>query len=651
MPKINQIFKHLQKVNDPCVDQAMAQALPTADAGSMQLIALILLQRRHIQGTLALVEHFHRLPEPIRQTVVQHAPDLTRALRVAIDNKKTTGPANAVHIIRRSASVRQAYLIADQLRQGHNDLKNESALCLLEMAQRTIPDPHQPTPQARWDPTETAFVFSAVKEAIRFYAQHKRQDVLLAMFSLPVPAVTELLNSLGASTGSLSHQTGVMLTRSDTTVVRHALIQALDVASLHPFAIDGLRLAIDAGTFGQALGRWHLLLLKRYRNALKRIKTPENYTPEPAFYRKTEAPEQTRGLAIWLTELPHDSHKQVRLLAALNKADDPVTRLSALRKLLTLANKAPADAPVHTAIAGFCSDASEHIVRVALAHLIRCHYPETAKILAQLVNSPHEQVQKIAGKRLVPVAFPRLWDSWGKLDHAQRIGAGKALIKIDPSFHTSLQDKLHLPDTKAKLRALSIIGELNQGLLLQDTILRLCRDRDPHVVSAAVMALGTAEPKRAAPAIESALNHEDDRVRANAVEALARLDATRHIDQISQMTGEGESNRARANAIQVLMQMRVTDALAALSHMLADPRPEHRTSALWLVESMGIAEVAREVAEMSISEPNSDIRERAERVILQVIDQMSQPLPIHSLLPDEPDEEPKPQPKDHAAAG
>lgn len=649
MAKLNQIYKHLQSLGDACVDQAMAQALPTADADALGIMALILLQRRQIQGTIALVEQYHRLPEPIRHTVLQHAPELTRALRVVMDNKKTTGPANAVHIIRQSALVRQAYLIADQLRQGHDDLKDESARCLLEMAEHTAGGPDQANDTA-WDPVETTFVRSAIHEAIKFYAQHSRQDVLRAMFSLPLPAVTELLASLGATGAPLRHQTGVLLTRSDTSAVRRSLLQALVIHDLQPFAIDGLRLSIDAGTFGQALENWHLLLLKRYRTALKRIKTADSYIPSPDFYRKPTIAKQARGLPTWITELPQDRPKQVRLLAGINKAADPGTRLGALRKLLILAEKAPPDAAVHTAIAGFCADPSEYIIRVALTHLIRCNYPDTARVLAQLVNSPHKEIQRIAGKRLVPVAFSRLWDSWHRLNHTQRIGAGRALIKIDPGFHTALQDKLNLADSKPKLRALSIIGELNQGMLFQDTILRLCRDRDPHVVSAAVKALGTAEPKRAASAIESALDHEDDRVRANAVEALARLDSTRHIDQIAEMTGEHEPNRARANAIQALMQMRAADALHALTRMLGDPRPQHRTSALWLVESMGIAEVAREVAEMSISEPDLQVRERAERVILQVIDQMSQPLPIHSLVPHDPTNEETSQ-EDHAAAG
>lgn len=648
MAKLQQIYKHLQTLGDACVDQAMAQALPTTtDRQNLKLMALILLQRRQTQGTVALVENFHRLPKEVRQTLLQHAPELSRALRIAMGNKKSTGPANAVHIIRRSTSIRQAYLIADQLRQGHDDLKDESARCLLDMARRTTPGQG---PESVLDAHETVFVVSAVKDAVRFYAQHKRRDVLLALFSLPLPAITELLASLDEVGSHLIHQTGVLLTRSDTPAVSRSLLPALTVKPLHPYALDGLRLAVETATLGQALTHWHLLLLKGYRTALKRIKSTEGYIPSPGFYKKPAQPPLGWGLAHWLTALPLERPALIRQLAGLREAADPGTRLAGLRRLLGLAQDAPPEAAVHTAIAGFCTDPKQCLARVALAHLIRCEYPGIARVLAHLVNSPHPQVQRIAGKRLAPVAFSRLWDGWPKLDHAQRIGAGRALIKIDPSFHAALHDKLALPDKASKLRALSIVGELNQGLLLQDALLGLCRDQDAYIVSAAVKALGSAEPDRAVPQVESALEHEDERVRANAIEAMAQLDSARHVDQLTEMTGEHEPNRSRANAIQVLMQMNTGDALGALSRMLADPRPRHRASALWLVETMGITEVAKEVAEMSISEPDRQIRARADQVIHKVIEQLSQPMPLSPLkyeafMPEEP------APGDHAAAG
>lgn len=641
MAKLKQIYEYLQALGDASVDRAIAQALPTADPSTLGPMALILLQRRQTDGGLAIVENYHRLPPAVRHTVLQHAPELTRPLRIAMGNHKTAGPANAIHIIRRTAAVRLAYLIADQLRHGQDELKDESAHCLLEMAQRTIGDTDGGQAPAG-EPMEVAFISSAVQEAIKFYAQHQRKDVLLAMFSLPLPNVTGLLASVGGMGTAWTHPVGVLLTRSDTPAVRRALLPALSVQALQSFALDGIGLALDTGHIAHAISHWHLLLLKRYRNPLKRIKNAERFVPDKDHYQQAGDQQNTSGdspgLASWLAELPMERPTLIRHLGALATAADPATRLAALRRLLALAETDNPQSQAHHAIAGFCTDKQPELVRIAVTHLIRCAYPDITKVLAHLINSPDPGVQKIAGKRLVPVAFPRLWESWPRLNQTQRLAAGRALIKIDPGFHASLHDKLATLDSANKLRALSIIGELNQGLLLQDTLFRLCRDSDPKVVSAAVKALGSADPARALPIIEAALEHEDDRVRANAVEALAQLDASRHADVLASMATEREANRARANAIQALMQMRTGEALGALSRMLNDSRKEHRASALWLVETMGVAEVARDVAEMSITEPDPKVRMKAGAVIQAVIQHMSQPLPIQSLF-DESDEQ------------
>lgn len=635
MAKLKRIYEYLQGLGDVSVDRAFAQALPTADPATLGPMALILLQRRQTDGGLAIVENFHRLPPAVRQTVLQHAPELTKPLRVAIGNHKTAGPANAIHIIRRSASVRLAYLIADQLRHGQDELKDESAHCLLEMAQRTTSDTDGQYAPAG-EPVEVAFVSSAVQEAIKFYAQHQRRDVLLAMFSLPLPSVTKLLASVGGMGTTWTHPVGVLLTRSDTPAVRRALLAAMSVQALHPFALDGIGLALDTGHITHAVSHWHLLLLKRYHNPIKRVKNAERFVPGKDHYQKLNKQQGTpgymQGLAAWIAELPMERPTLIRHLGALSAAADPATRLAALRRLLALAEAESPQSQVHHAIAGFCTDKKPELVRVAVTHLIRCGYPDITKVLAHLINSPDPGIQKIAGKRLVPVAFPRLWESWPRLNQAQRLAAGRALIKIDPGFHAALHDKMATLDSAIKLRALSIISELNQGLLLQDTLLRLCRDSDAKVVSAAVKALGSADPEKALPVIEAALKHEDDRVRANAVEAIAHLDASRHADVLASMTDEREANRARANAIQALMQMRTGEALQALSRMLGDPRAEHRASALWLVETMGVAEVARDVAEMSISEPDPKVRKKAGAVIQAVIQNMSRPLPIQGLF-------------------
>jgi len=631
MPKLDQIHQFLRAKADPCIDQAIAQAMPTADEATLGRLAMVLLQRKHTLGRVSLIEEYHRLPEPARQAVLEDAPELTRALRQAMANHPSQGPANALDIIRHADSVRLAYLIPDLIRQGDDTLKDQAAHCLLEMAARAGGWDADPA-GGGGDPVQAGFVVSAVREALRFYAKHRRNDVLLAMFALPLPAVTQLLEMLGSMGDDWTHPTGRMLARSQAPSVRAALIPSLAYPALQRFAVEAIGLAQETGELHLAVRHWHLLYLKQVRDPLSRLKQIERLVPGKSSFAVKGGPGSTAGLVHWLSALPGETHVLIRRLGALCKMHDPATRLAALSHLITLSADTGREAQVHQAIAGFANDPEPAIVRITVTHLIRVQFPDITKVLTQLINSPDPSIQRIAAKRLVPVAFTKLWESWPRLDVSSRLAAGRALIKIDPTFHNALHEKLCLPDIHAKTQALSIISELNQGLLLQETILRLAQDPDLRVAASAIKALGSADPAKALPTVEAALDHEDDRVRANAVEALAQLDTGRHAETLVGLTDETEPNRARANAIHGLMQMNAGQALTALSRMLGDPRSEHRISALWLVEALGIAEVARDVAEMSITERDPDVRGRAERVIRDLIDHMSRPVQIQSLL-------------------
>ena len=124
--------------------------------------------------------------------------------------------------------------------------------------------------------------------------------------------------------------------------------------------------------------------------------------------------------------------------------------------------------------------------------------------------------------------------------------------------------------------------------------------------------------------LEKAMAHADNRVRANAVEAMSQMRSARHLQQLMRMADE-DTNRPRANAIGALMEMKAGEALPALTRMLSDDRPEHRISALWLVERMGVLEAAQAVAELAMSDPDPEVRRRAEQVAAEVLELMRTP--------------------------
>src|SRR5690606_13404648 len=117
----------------------------------------------------------------------------------------------------------------------------------------------------------------------------------------------------------------------------------------------------------------------------------------------------------------------------------------------------------------------------------------------------------------------------------------------------------------------------------------------------------------------AALDHADARVRANAVEALQQLESVEQAEDRLRDMAQADHNRPRANAIGALLEMQAGDALAALNRMLIDERPEQRVSALWLVKSMGVMEVARQIAELALRDADPDVRGRARDVAAQLL--------------------------------
>ena len=269
-----------------------------------------------------------------------------------------------------------------------------------------------------------------------------------------------------------------------------------------------------------------------------------------------------------------------------------------------------------------------------MCQLIRCDNDGLQSILADLVNSRHPTIRQVAARRLAPMGFAKLWDAWPKLSIDRRIAAGRALIKIDPDLHRHLATKLASRDPVNRLRALGIIATLNQGSYFEEALLDLCASHDTRIVASAIKALGgcTSDPAREVLAL--ALDHDDPRIRANAVEAMSQTDAADHADRLMQMSAE-DAQRPRANAIKALLEMRAQQALPALTRMLHDPRADHRVSALWLIDEMGLMQLAKQVAELSITDGDNRVKQRAGQVIQHLIHELERQTTDHRHNPTE----------------
>jgi HEAT repeat protein len=253
--------------------------------------------------------------------------------------------------------------------------------------------------------------------------------------------------------------------------------------------------------------------------------------------------------------------------------------------------------------------------------LVWARWPQLTQHLPSLVTSPHPEVRAVAGRALGPRAFELFWTNWPRLPAERRRAAGKALVKVAPQFGELLKARLTTQGLTDRMQGLAVVRELELGPDFAPEILGLAGGSDPVIASAAVGALASRSDPQAAERIAAHLDHADPRVRANAVEALDRMDDRGHLDRLTRMAQE-EANRPRANAIRALIRARRTrEALPALHEMLHHPLPQHRASALWVVQNLGLVELVRAVAELALTDPVAGVQGRAMDLVKQLAKQ------------------------------
>lgn len=627
MPKPLDILELLLPIPDESVDRALAASIPTASPQDVPRIVEALLTRgraggqtgdKHTQNTggggtsseglVSLILQFHTLPEPVQARIIAVATDLFHALREAISRPSSRGAANSIQIITQARAAKLAYLLSDQLTHGAPEVRPAAAKGLLELAE------HAPTNQ----PEVMAAILTAVREGVMSFKSHGQTTVLLALAALAPRDMAAAVSVIEDRNHPTLEPMKRLLTVELPPEVRRGLIAWSTVRHLSPAAVSGIEKSCDAGHLNDVLAGAHLLTHGQAVVALRKIVDPERALPSPQTLAAMSN-DRRRWLPAWINALPFDSARKMDRLGNLHDSPDPATRLAAVRQMIASAWEGTRG--TEEVIALFSADPEPAIARIALRHLVARRWPGLTKLLLQLVNSPHEDLRRLAGAHLAPLGFARLWDGWPRLNYAQQLAGGAALIKLDPGFHRLLGEKLLAPQRASRLRAIAIIQTLNQGEFFSDALVALADDGDEVVASAAVKALGFIDKPEVIEALNKALHHGDARVRANAVESLHQLGRQHHEDRLAEMAKD-EVNRPRANAIGALMNMRTTEALSSLAKMLADPRPAQRASALWLVDQMGLIEVARHVADLAVADPDYEIKTRAAGVIQRLIDSL-----------------------------
>lgn len=253
------------------------------------------------------------------------------------------------------------------------------------------------------------------------------------------------------------------------------------------------------------------------------------------------------------------------------------------------------------------------------------------RAIESLTRSPHGAVRRIA-RQAAARLDPRRAD-----DAGARLAAKRRLRQDRDGLITELRELLAHRDPERVVGALALVRCLGVEAELEAELAGLATGdgRDDRARATAAGLLGRLSSAGAVGALRGCLDGEDQRTRANAVDAfvaLARRDPDAAVVAAAIMVElkDDPHHRVRANSVRGLIACVGSQSEAvgaqAMGAMLGDDRPMHRVAGLWLAERTGApgfwarwGDLAGRIAAVAASDPEPAVRDRAGRAARAVM--------------------------------
>lgn len=592
----------------------MVQALPTADAVTVNRITQTFLRTGSDLGLQALVEQFGALPVASQEQLVRQVDKLYGPLRRVLQRDDPEAAWHAVELIHQTGKPQLADLLSQRLTRSDDPAAPKAAQALLALAQKH---------------GNHRIVSEAIDAAARAHTLHRLDALLVAglhRLPRPVPKLTEAMASATSPTVKAARR---LTSAADKPGIARRLLAIGRLPNMRQAAADGLEHLCKKEEGLAALNQGHLLALRDTRAPLHRLSAPRALWPsvekiaDPA--TDTAALRQLPRLA---TALPGDPVASVRRLTALRHCKDPVTRLTAVRHLITHPDSGTRAAAT-SALAAFCLDTYPSIARLVFTHLHRKQHKLMPDVLRQLTASRYAHHRKLAEPVLAEQRFQSVCKRWPGLQATHRQSSVMALLEADAHLPQRLGKKLANGSRLDQLTTLSMIAHCGLGEPFEAALTRLVKNSDRHLAASAVMALQGVSTPTAQAVVAQAATHTDGRVRANAIEVADEHTEQKASEQLTQHCTDDVS-RPRANAIAALADQGQGPWLLQLRDMLNDQRDDHRVSAIWVAQSRKIIEAADTLAERAVSDPSPKIRTRAHRALQSLLKQTQGPVEVVS---------------------
>jgi HEAT repeats len=598
MSQARKIYEFLARTPNQNADKALLSGLRLAEPLYQEALLETILERGSAEATAELIGAYHRYPPQWQGIMHTRADSLYSGLRRVGSSPVSQSRLNVLTIIRRTSYRRMVDVIVAMLRDSNRQIAQLAGTVLLETVRQINQDkPNDIVPESQAElgrnQSERQIVYAALRRAVSQYnKQHHQEDVILAAMCF-APAhwehfwqgFLEPYNVVGQCVRQiLSGFRGPELARF--------YLGALQNSYLRPTAVRAIA-RNGRNDFLLALAR-HLRQEgeEAVAHGLAMIRNPSWLNAETLALVDFEPDDQV-ALIQFITALGVEREHIIKYLCSVvQDAGEP-----AARQAVEIFAALPGAIMIEP-MSRILASCHERAAQAALTELIKANPPEElSQLMAEQLRSPHQEVRRLAQNYYRKIAFNSYWRNFEKLPDEQRIAAGRAVCKIDPRAFEQLCDYAQTGNSTEQLQAIMIVRLLGIGQKCWKILRKMAEDLDRKVRSCAVAALGeVGENKNEAirECLLNSLNDQDERVRANAVEALQQQDDSRTTEKIIPLA-QSPDNRVRANAIKALLNWKVASARKMVEEMLNDTRPAHRRSAAWVLRDMAIPDVQQHI--------------------------------------------------------
>lgn len=214
----------------------------------------------------------------------------------------------------------------------------------------------------------------------------------------------------------------------------------------------------------------------------------------------------------------------------------------------------------------------------------------------------------------------------------QAVRLARRLLDFDPAFDVRLAHLL--PDRTGSnwqqactgvraARILSILDEISPARNLLPVISHLVYDPDPRLAADAALFLGRR--LMSVEWVQQQLQQADQRVRANALEAIWGLRTPAAVALLESCIRD-DNNRVAGNALIGLHAVAAPGVEDAARAMAADPRPAFRSTAAWVMGQMGDRQLIPQL-ETLVRDEKRSVRSTALRALIRLRREVPVPAP------------------------